>query len=61
MERWRKLFLLIEYWSDVSNGTYHTVRIFKMGYRPLEINYTMDDEIVDTIDLSKLDSYSLTF
>jgi len=32
-----------------------------MGYRPIEINYTMDDEIVNTIVLSKLDSYSSVF
>jgi len=50
-----------EYWSDDSNGTYHIIRIFKVGYRPYEVNYTMSDEVTQTITLDRIGAHANTF
>jgi len=50
-----------EYWSDATNSTYHTVRIFKIGYRPVEYTFVMSDERTQTITLDRIDAHSNTF
>ncbi len=50
-----------EYWSDSSNSTYHTVTVFKDGYRPYTEDYVMDQTRSDTIRLERIDARSLTF
>jgi len=47
----------IEKWSDTSNGTYHIVNIFKLGYRPKTLNIVMDEDKSQTVVLRDLNSF----
>lgn len=43
----------LEYWSDDSNSTYHTVTVSKDGYLTSKVNYVMDEDKTIEVQLDK--------